>query len=98
MWQRLRATAKPDLFPDGRWRQQRVALGWILDFYCHQFNLAVEIDGGYHTTPAQQERDAYRTRCLEDYGVRVLRFTNEQVLTDVESVLRAIRAEADRRP
>jgi very-short-patch-repair endonuclease len=61
--------------------------GFIADFYCAELKLIVEVDGGYHGTAAQQERDALRTTVLEKEGFRVVRFTNEQVLQHMASVI-----------
>src|SRR5205823_9710796 len=53
-------------------------------------HLAVELDGGQHSTDAGQRDDAERTRYLESRGVRVLRFTNLDVRGEIDSVLLAI--------
>jgi methionyl-tRNA synthetase len=61
---------------------------YVLDFYCHEERLCVEIDGGQHA-----ERIAYdheRTRALAMHGIRVLRFWNNEVLTQAESVTEAL--------
>jgi very-short-patch-repair endonuclease len=44
-----------------------------VDFYCAELRLVLEVDGGYHDTPAQQDRDAIRTAALEGRGLTVLR-------------------------
>ena len=61
--------------------------GFIADFYCAELKLIVEVDGGYHGSSAQQQRDASRTKILEQEGFRVIRFTNEQVLQHMVSVI-----------
>jgi very-short-patch-repair endonuclease len=50
----------------------------------------VEIDGGYHETQAQRERDEERGKILEAYTLHVLRFTNAEILSNTSSVLHAI--------
>ena len=70
-------------------RQQQVG-PFIVDFYCHQARLVVELDGGIHSTPEQALRDANREIYLRENRLRVLRFANEQIFEDPESVLRAI--------
>lgn len=69
--------------------------GYIVDFYCRARHLAVEVDGGYHLTPAQAKADALREEHITrfDSRVRFLRFTNAQVLTALPVVLAALRRE-----
>jgi len=71
-------------------RQHPIKEGIILDFYCHAAKLAIEIDGGYHDTEAQKARDAERTQILNEMGIRVIRFRNEKVLENTETVLEEI--------
>ncbi len=61
------------------------------DFYCPALALIVEVDGGYHAAHDQVLRDQERTVLLNLKGYRVLRFSNEEVLTNLESVLETIR-------
>ena len=77
-------------------RRQQIIGGLIVDFYCHAASLVVEIDGPIHDT--QAERDAERERILAAHGLRVLRVRNEQVMQDLEGVLRAIAAACDLTP
>ena len=62
----------------------------IADFVSLKNHLVIEIDGEYHLTPEQQESDRIRTIYLEQQGFRVIRFTNSQVLTDIDSVMSRI--------
>jgi very-short-patch-repair endonuclease len=61
---------------------------YIVDFMCWEHALIIEIDGGYHHYTI--EEDAARQAVLEDMGFRVLRFSNDQVLHSLESVVLAI--------
>ncbi len=61
---------------------------FILDFYCPARKLVVEMDGGVHDE--QADYDEARTKQLEDYGYRVIRFRDEEVLGDLPSVLEQI--------
>ncbi len=70
-------------------RQQQIGV-FIADFYCHQARLVIELDGGIHLTPEQADRDRNREVYLRENRLRVLRFTNDQILEDPESVLRGI--------
>jgi very-short-patch-repair endonuclease len=64
------------------------ARGFILDFYCAAHKLVVEVDGGIHET--QIEYDEARTTELEVHGYTIVRFTNEVVLHQLETVLAEI--------
>ena len=63
---------------------------YILDFYCHEARLAVELDGGQHNEPDEQARDTRRSGFLEEQGIRVLRFWNNELFQNTEGVLQAI--------
>lgn len=79
-----------------KFRRQHPILFYIADFYCHELRLVVEVDGAIHFTPSQIEKDKKRTANLEANGIRVIRFTNEQVLErigEVVAVLRKMREE-----
>ena len=71
------------------WRQHPIA-HFIADFFCLESNLVIEIDGSYHDEREQQEYDEGRTFELEEINVKVLRFTNEEVIRDTEFVLKEI--------
>ena len=62
---------------------------FIADFYCHKCKLIVEVDGEIHLS--QKEADENRTAELERFGLTVIRFTNKEVLNDVEKVVDEIR-------
>ena len=61
-----------------------------MDFVCRDDGLIVEVDGAYHAELEQQKADEIRTRDLEAMGFRVIRFSNEEVLYDTESVVQEI--------
>lgn len=73
-------------------RRQHIVSQYILDFASLDCRLAIELDGGYHDTEDQQYDDAVRTKNLESLGWRVLRFKNEEVFNDIETVLSQIKA------
>src|SRR5512139_3004833 len=60
---------------------------YILDFYCPTVKLAVELDGGQHNQSEKRERDVSRSEYLKAQGVDVMRFWNNEVLLDIQSVL-----------
>lgn len=74
-------------------RRQHPLGSFIVDFYCPQFKLVIELDGDVHAN--QAEYDAARTEHLAAYGYRVIRFRNEAVLSDLSTVLEQIAAAAD---
>ncbi|MDH6305847.1 very-short-patch-repair endonuclease [Parabacteroides sp. PF5-5] len=73
-----------------RFKRQHPILYFIADFYCHKIKLVIEVDGSYHRVPEQYEYDKNREHELEELGIRVIRFTNEEVLFDIDSVLKKI--------
>ena len=86
LWQFLRSRQ----LAGAKFRRQHPLRGYILDFYCHEARLAVELDGAGHAEPEQAASDAERTRILRAEGIRVLRFWNNEVLQRTEGVLEAI--------
>jgi very-short-patch-repair endonuclease len=60
---------------------------YILDFYCPTVKLAVELDGGQHNQSDKRERDVARSEYLKAQGIDVMRFWNNEVLLDIQSVL-----------
>ena len=73
-----------------KFRRQHHVGPYVLDLYCPEQRVAVEADGAQHLTAEGLVRDELRTRYLEGKGIRVLRFTNLQILMEKESVLEAI--------
>jgi very-short-patch-repair endonuclease len=63
---------------------------YIVDFYCHELRLVIEVEGSIHDTPAQQARDDERFANLEAKGYRILRFSNDEVLENLGFVLNEI--------
>ncbi|GEM_PF-397984 len=76
-----------------RVRRQHPIGGRILDFFIPKQKLGIELDGAYHTrTIAQRTEDALRDAYLaQDHNVQVIRFSNDEILTDLPAVLRALR-------
>ena len=78
----------------GNWFYRQKPIGiYIADFYCHKAKLAVEVDGGQHLFPEALEYDRLRGEYMREIGITVIRFTNEQVLTKIEEVLKRIKKE-----
>jgi len=85
LWRLLRR------FAGVKFRRQHPIGRYILDFYCADHGLAVELDGGQHFTDEGRAHDESRTEYLATRGVRVLRFTNRELFEEREGVLEAIR-------
>lgn len=77
-----------------KFRRQHPVGGYILDFYCNEAKLAIELDGSGHSEDERKDYDSERTKVLEGAGIRVLRFWNDEVLTELEHVLEEIYAAA----
>ena len=74
-----------------KFRRQHLIGQYIPDFVCLSKQLIVEVDGGYHFIGDQPTSDEQRTAYLESFGYHVIRFTNEEVLADMQNVLQKIR-------
>ncbi len=70
--------------------RQKPLLNYIVDFYCYELELVIEIDGSYHNWEEQDDKDVTRDRELERYGLTILRFTEQEVRKDMQNVLRTI--------
>jgi very-short-patch-repair endonuclease len=71
-----------------RFRRQHPIGTYIADFYCHAALLVVEIDGKIHLQ--QKEEDQNRTIEIESFGIKVVRFTNEEIKVNMEQVIQQI--------
>ncbi len=77
-----------------KFRRQHVIEGFVVDFYCHEMRLAVEIDGKIHEK--QKEYDERRQGIIEDTGIRFVRVKNEEIWEDINIMLDRISAEKKR--
>jgi very-short-patch-repair endonuclease len=73
-----------------RVHRQRTIDNFIVDFYCPQLKLVIEIDGDSHYTENAQEYDIQRTKILQGYGLKVIRFHNHDVLDNLAGVVTII--------
>jgi imidazole glycerol-phosphate synthase subunit HisF len=76
--------------PEYKFRRQHPISIYVADYYCHKLKLVIEIDGSIHNSPEAKINDEKRQSDLEDLGLTVVRFTNDQVKNDVEDVFRII--------
>ena len=88
LWQGLRRRQ----LSGRKFRRQHSIGVFIVDFYCPEERLVVEIDGGIHDDPARAEYDARRQKWLEKRGIRVVRIDNDSVLRSPDDVLEYIRS------
>lgn len=70
--------------------RQHIIGDYIVDFVSREGGLIIEVDGGYHSEPRQQEDDELREQMLEQLGYHILRFSNEEVLYDIDNVTNLI--------
>ncbi len=73
-----------------QFNRQKVIGNYIVDFYCDQSKMVVELDGSQHYEQQGQEHDASRTAFLESIGLRVLRFTNLDIQRNFQGVCEEI--------
>ncbi|WP_419801218.1 endonuclease domain-containing protein [Mucilaginibacter sp.] len=84
LWQELKANQ----FYGYDFHRQKPLLNYIADFYCAELNLIVEINGRYHEENI--EKDVCRSGELSKYNLKILRFTEQEVKTDMFNVLRTL--------
>jgi len=82
LWQELRGNKLGVHF-----RRQQVIAGFIVDFYCHEAGLVIELDGDIHEGETQKETDANRDKVLAELGLRIIRFRNEEILMGLSQVV-----------
>ena len=69
-----------------RWYKQRIIDNYIVDFYCSRAKLVIELDGSQHYTKDGIEYDNERTNVLREYGIEVIRFSNNEIDTCFDGV------------
>lgn len=79
-----------------KFRRQHPIGNYIADFYCHECKLVIEVDGTVHDQKHVKERDIYRETKMQELGLKILRFRNEDVMLDIRRVIREIQSEIDR--
>jgi nondiscriminating glutamyl-tRNA synthetase len=86
LWQQIR-NSKLGL----KFRRQHSIDGFIVDFFNTEKGLVIEVDGGYHNDKEQKLYDAMRQKLIEEYGITFVRFTNQQIESDIQTVLSLIK-------
>lgn len=88
LWKKLRAGTMMTY----SFNRQKPLNQYIVDFYCKPLNLVMEIDGEYHNEPVQRVKDKERQQILESMELNFLRFSEQQIRKDIETVLNSIKA------
>jgi len=83
LWETLRGRK----ILDRKFRRQFALDCFVLDFYCQELKLVIELDGGIHSEPGQAAHDENRDGYLRSLGCTILRFPNEAVLRDLKTVI-----------
>jgi cyclase len=87
LWGYLKA--KPNGF---KFRRQHPLGIYIADFYCHKLKLVIELDGSIHDNDDVKLNDEIRQKLIEEDGITVVRFKNEEVMNNIQNVLKIIHA------
>jgi len=74
-----------------QFRRQHPINRFIADFYCPKIKLIIEVDGSTHELPEYQSHDIGRSEILNDFGMTVIRFTNEQIIEQTDSTVEEIK-------
>lgn len=91
LWEKLRNSKLKGY----KFRRQHPIGLYIVDFYCHQLKLVIEIDGDYHNIQEQIEKDKERTRNLETDGLHLIRFSNKDIMENLEKIISEIMIKTD---
>jgi very-short-patch-repair endonuclease len=91
LWEKL----KNNQLKGFKFRRQHPIHIYIVDFYCHKLKLVIEIDGGYHDSNDQKILDSERSEILKFQELEIIRFTNDEVLGNIEFVIRKIEEKLD---
>jgi very-short-patch-repair endonuclease len=86
LWARIRARQLEGL----QFYRQKIIGNYIVDFYCPNAKLVIEVDGGQHYSEEGLRADAIRDEYLKSHGLKVLRFTDTDVLTNIDGVVESI--------
>lgn len=88
---RLWTLIKNNQLEGRKFRRQFSVANYVLDFYCPEEKLAIEMDGVYHFTPYQIAKDKQRDAYLNSVGIRVLRFENKRLWNDADGLINEIK-------
>ena len=74
-----------------KFRRQHPIGNFIVDFYCHKLKLVIEVDGAYHNHFKQIELDNDRSEILEFQDLKIIRFTNDEIMNNISCVIQEIK-------
>jgi len=74
-----------------KFRRQHAISNYIVDFYCHEHKFVIEVDGEIHDNIENQEYDLSRTSEIKEFGIKIIRFTNDEVIFHLDEVIKKIR-------
>jgi Uncharacterized protein conserved in bacteria len=86
LWSKLRMNQ----INNCRFYRQKILGNYIVDFFCPKYNLVIEVDGGQHYSDTMLEADKQRETALKNLGMKIIRFTNTDVLTNLNEVVAGI--------
>ncbi|MCX8092830.1 MAG: endonuclease domain-containing protein [Candidatus Goldbacteria bacterium] len=86
LWQKIRRRQLANF----QFYRQKIIGNYIVDFYCPKANLIIEVDGGQHYYGKTKEKDRKRVEYLERLGLNILRFSDREVLENINEVLNVI--------
>lgn len=86
LWNKLRRKKIKGL----RFRRQHQISRFVVDFYCHEKRFVIELDGEVHNSNESKEKDQSRAEALKSFGLRVIRFKNEEVISELYKVIKTI--------
>ncbi|MBP9102357.1 MAG: endonuclease domain-containing protein [Chitinophagaceae bacterium] len=75
-----------------RFKRQHPVWMYIADFYCHELKLVIELDGSIHGVKEVAEHDKLREEDILSFGIKVIRFTNKEVRTNIDNVIERIKS------
>ena len=73
-----------------QFRRQHPLNRFIADFYCPKLKLVIEVDGNIHDIPDNVEYDKVRSEIMSEFGINVIRFTNDQIMNNIDDVINKI--------
>jgi len=86
LWSRIRKKQVKDY----QFYRQRIIGNYIVDFYCPKAGLIVELDGGQHYHPEDLKKDTLRDDYMESLGLKILRFSNNEIFGNLDAVMEKI--------
>jgi very-short-patch-repair endonuclease len=75
---------------NAKFRRQHPIDRYVVDFYCEEYKLIIEVDGEIHNKKDNKEYDLIRQRTLESYGYRIIRFKNKEIDINIKKVIKEI--------